>query len=180
MTKLKTMITALLIGTSSMATVAAAQPASVGYWSGPRDHRTNTGYGYDRGYDRDRDYDRDYDRDRDRDGDRDIDPGYFRNDHEWAALSEPVSAAGDRQFIHMNGARASEIRFQLEHGDVYIYEIAVELMNGRTQVQQVGRWMSARDDASETLELGGARSIKRVMVYTADGAHASYQILGTT
>jgi hypothetical protein len=186
MTKLKTIITAILIGTSSMATVAAAHPAN-GYWSGARDHRTpqNNGYAYGYGYGRDIDPGYTYRRDDNDDDDYGNGDGYGYGYGDrpvegprWAAMSDSVSASGDRQFIHMNGARASTIRFDLQYGRVYIYEIAVEFMNGRTQVQQVQRWMQAGRDNTEILDLGGSHAIKRVMVYTADGERASYQILG--
>jgi hypothetical protein len=184
MLKLKTILTALLISSTSLAAVAAAQPASVVVEAGSRDHRTND-YNYNRGYDRDYNggYDRGYDRDGDDDGAfdyrRQIDPGFIRHgeNHAWTVMTDDVSAASDRQFIHLNGERAGAIRLDLERGSVYVYQIAIEDMNHKTTVVKIGRWMSAREDGTQLIELGARRDLDRVIVYTANGARASYRIL---
>ena len=197
MTKLKTIITALLIGTSSMATVAAAQPSSTVYEVGARDHRTtdNTiaGVNVDARFDARFGWN---------DG-REIDPGYARrypaprpvysvptpgiacgpDGQPWAVVSDSVPANGDRQFINFvdsvpGGLRASALRLQLTRGSVYVYAIGVEFMNGRTTGIHPNAWMSARDGATAMVDLGGLKNVRRVVVYTAPGAHASYQLLG--
>jgi hypothetical protein len=172
MLKLKTILTALLISSTSMAAVAAAQPASVVVEAGSRDHRTND-YNYNRGYDRDDDGDGAFDYR------RQIDPGFIRHgeNHAWTVMTDDVSAAGDRQFIHLNGERAGAIRLDLERGSVYVYQIAVEDMNHKTTVVKVDRWMSAREDGTQLVELGARKDLNRVIVYTANGARASYRIL---
>jgi hypothetical protein len=105
------------------------------------------------------------------------DAGQGRPHRRWTALSEPIAASGDRQLIRLNDQPAIAIRLQLERGIVYIQQIAVEMENGRTQVKQVGRWMSADQDAIETVELGGPSPVRRVIVYTGRG-RGEYRILG--
>jgi hypothetical protein len=147
MTRLETILTALLIGSVSMATAAVAQP--------------DRGYDYGRG------------------GEYAPYGGQGHHQRGWFALGQPVGATGSRQFINANGQSARAIRLQMFRGKAYVQQIAVQLENGQTQVQQVGRWMSAHRDSNETIDLGFPSPVRRVIVYTAQGGSAAYQILAT-
>jgi hypothetical protein len=194
MTKLKTFITALLIGTSSMATVAAAQPSSAVYEVGSRDHRTYSNYDdYGYGVNVDARFDARFGWN---DG-REIDPGYVRrypapqpvyteptpgiacapDGQPWAALTDTVDATGDRQFIHLSGAPLGALRLEMQRGSAYVIQIGVIFHNKRTTKLMVNRWMRA-GDASDVLDFGRLRNVDGLVVYTADGGRGTYQIIG--
>jgi Ni/Co efflux regulator RcnB len=197
--KWTTLITALLIGSAGMSTVAAAQPSN-----GPEV--------YDRHRRMDRG-DRDDYRDRDRDHDRRTDEGgrwdsgrswfppiqmpnggsYDYNPYGTAygvpqpaftqtgfqPLVGPIANFSDRANIHL-GAQAGRFRalkLDVMRGNVFVQQVAVEFLNGQTQVIQVGRWMNDRGEPV-VIDLQGRRGINRVIVYTDGRARAAYELSG--
>ncbi len=196
MTKLKTLITTILVATSSMAAVASAHPApgyDGGYsYNAPRDHRTPD-YGYDE--DGDARFDARYDARFGWNDGREVDPGYVRrlppqfvgehtpgiacapDGRPWAALTDSIDAVGDRQFIHLSGAPLGSLRLEMQEGGAYVVQIGVIFHGGRTTKLMVNRWMRA-GDASAILDFGRLRNVDGLVVYTANGGRGSYQIIG--
>ena len=193
MTKLKTLITTILVALSTTAAVASAHPAqgydggsySYGYnYNAPsRDHRTpDYGVNVDARFSWN-------------DG-REVDPGYVRRYPEpqpvvmptpgiacgadgrpWTALTEQIDAIGDRQFVHLSGAPVGSLRLQMQDGGAYVIEIGVIFHGGRTAKIMVNRWMRA-GDSTTILDLGRMRNVDGLVVYTADGGNGAYQIIG--
>lgn len=115
MSKIKALITTLVLGSSSVAMASPSFSLSAGAeWSfgnrtssGPviRDHRTTT----------------------------------------WTALSQPVSAMYGRTTIRLhNTAAFSTLKLQGVAGAAYVDNIILELANGRRQVIEVDRWIDSR------------------------------------
>ena len=187
MTKLKTIITALLIGTSSMATVAAAQPSSTVYEVGARDHRTYDNYGIN--------VDARFDARFGWNDGREIDPGYYRrlppqrivtptpgiacapDGRPWAALTASIPAAGDHQVTRLGGVSVGALRLAMERGSAYVTHIDVQFTDGGESRTFVNRTIVAGETAN-IVALGGLRDVKRVAVYTADGRGAMYRLIG--
>jgi len=187
--KWKTLITSLLIASSSMATVAVAQPSA----------NDPAVYNRHRRFERNPYYDRHQDRDRDRDRDSDqgwdssrtwfpptvvpfvngYDDGYnqrYGYNDGWQPLVAPVANLTSQQEYALHGATYHAVRLDVMRGRLFIGKFLVEYENGQTQLLQVNRWV---DDGGEglTIRLNGRRPIKRVIVYTPDGSsRAAYQI----
>jgi hypothetical protein len=177
MTKLKTFIAALLIGTSSMATVAAAQPSSAVYEVGARDHRSNSTF--DNGY-RANVAARFDARFGWNDG-REVDPGYVRHyppQPQAVALQSSVPVVGGQQETWLIGDRVGSLRIDVTRGAVFVSKIAVELGNGQMLLQQVNRTLTSRTSSDPLIDLAGVRDIRRVIVYTPNGGNgATYDIV---
>jgi hypothetical protein len=165
--KIKMLITALLIGTSTMASVAVAQPVyrndssyhrrhDDGRWNRGRANRVPRGYN-DRGYNNDLRY----------------------NNGQWVTLVAPVPTVRDRQFITIGPeqGRFDRVRLDMVRGDAFIQQIAVEYMNGRTQVVPINRRVDRRDGSVVIPLDGSERAIKRVIVYTDDRSRGAYTLM---
>ena len=169
--KIKTLITTILLGTSTMAAVASAHPAQSIYGeqsyassSSARDHRTprrrfthapsNVGWRYISYADQ-----------------PDVAPVPRA-----IPLADPMPIVGNEQRIALIGKRADAIRLQMLRGDVFVTEIVVELSNGQILVQPINRTLSARGSDAPVIDLAGPRDLRRVVVVTSGGMGAEYQL----
>ena len=133
-----------------------------------------------------------YQRDRDRDRDRDRgDGGWTRDRYDrygqshwsrdfrgrWVGLARAFSARTERQFIHVDGGRYRKLRVEAVRGEPVIRKIAIEFGDGTAQAVDVDMRLPA--GAGEVIDLnGGARNIKRIIVYSDPRSRGSYSIYG--
>jgi hypothetical protein len=171
MTKLKTLITTILLATSSMAAVASAHPAQVSYGESSsysaRDHRTVRGNGR---FDRAPVYGYTW-------SSNGAPERYAPAPLPAIALSAVTPVVGPRQMISLVGQNASRLRLEVVRGTVFVDQIAVELTSGQMLVQPVGRTLDGRTDLAPLIDLAGRQDLKRVIVYTPNATSASYQIV---
>lgn len=155
MSKLSTLITALVLGTSSM---AAADPSfsfhastSWSTSSSPtvRDHRLVTEGRFDR---------------------------HAR--FTWLALSEPMQA-GRRNVIRVAEDRdvLSALRLQLSSGMTYIYDVEVRFEDGSRQTLSVNKWLWS-NESSMQLALNRRAGVDMILVKSWGGRPGSFQVFG--
>ncbi|HWO27057.1 MAG TPA: hypothetical protein VNO30_50350 [Kofleriaceae bacterium] len=151
------------------ASVASADPPYRGGRDSPSDRehardREPGGYRYDRydeGY---------YER-----GGRRVDAQDRRR---WAPIVERSSATSARQFINVLGRGGRYRRLLVEgvRGAPVIERVAVEFEDRQTQVWDVGRRLPR--GADHVIQLGGAKRIHRIVVYTDPAHRGQYSIYG--
>jgi hypothetical protein len=95
----------------------------------------------------------------------------------WVSLARGFSGASERQFIHVNAGRYNKLRVEAVQGQPVIRKIAIEFGDGTSQAVDVD--MRLARGAGEVIDLnGGARVIKRIIVYSDPRARGSYSIYG--
>ena len=162
--KFKTLITVMLLGTCSLATVAAADPPY---------NRDDAAYRHRRPEPR---FNR-YDRARWDSGQGWIPPqaypGYGYGDEDaWMPLyGKQVGTRFQHELFLTgtpNGLRAVRLDAMRP---LYVEKILVEYVDGNKQLVQVNRWLGGRADSTFVIDLyGGRRNVNRVIVYTPQGA----------
>ena len=95
----------------------------------------------------------------------------------WVGLARAFSARTERQFIHVDGGRYRRLRVEAVRGEPVIRKIAIEFGDGTAQAVDVD--MRLTSGAGEVIDLnGGARNIKRIIVYSDPRSRGSYSIYG--
>jgi len=176
--KLHTLIMSLLIG-AGMMTTAVAGPDEDPYWRHDQDRGGPVGTYQNSPWDSSRGWVPDYalpHRPHVR---------FMRTpprwDQHWVTLVAPVPTVRDRQNIHVgrNLGRFSQLRFDMIRGDAYVQQLAIEYIDGSTQVVPIARRIS-EGDPGLVIPLQGVRdrAINRVIVYTDPRSRGAYQLLG--
>jgi len=122
-----------------------------------------------------------------RDGYR-YDEGYYNRDGRrldrrgrsarWAPIIQQNAATNERQFINVlgRGGRFNRLLVESVRGAPVIQRIAVEFEDRQTQVWDVNRRLPR--GADEVIDLGGAKRIHRIVVYTSPAHRGAYSIYG--
>jgi len=172
--KIKTLITTILFGTSTMAAVASAHPAQGFYGESSsysaRDHRTGYGSRFERGPDTSYAWTSDG-----------YDARFAQPEYRVSTLSNEIRAIGGQQETRFDGQGkpcVGQVSLAVTRGRIYVKEIAVQLANHQMIVQPVNRVLTSRDGDVPLVDLGGRADILRVIVYTPDQGGGAYQLLG--
>lgn len=130
--------------------------------------------------------DREYQRDREYNGGHRYDEGHYdrrgrRADagrRRWAPIVQQNSATSERQFINVLGRGGHYKRLLVEgvRGAPVIERVAVEFEDRQTQVWDVKRRLPR--GADQVINLGGAKRIHRIVVYTDPSYRGQYSIYG--
>jgi hypothetical protein len=136
----------------------------------------------------DHDHDRDRDRDRDRSGSVGDRERYQRYDgsrwsrdtyrNRWVPLAYQYSAGTNKQNIKLQGkgGRFDRIRVEADRGAPVINQVAIEYLDGNTQVIKLNARLPR--GAGEVIRLNGDRRINRIVVYTEPGFGGAYSVYG--
>jgi hypothetical protein len=96
----------------------------------------------------------------------------------WRTLASAYTTQGQRQFIHVNGARLSKLRIESVRGTPVIQKIAVEFGDGSSQAVDLN--MRLPRGAGEVIDLNGAtRKVNRIIVYADPQTRGSYSVYGS-
>ena len=158
--KWKTLITAILIGTSSMATVAAAQPSN-----GPdvyyRHHRRHPRPHFNRVPDRTDRWNSDDD--------------YNRRP---VPLAAPLVNTTGQQEYFLTGQRYRAIQLDVMRGRLFVGQVLIQYADGDKDIQQVNQWLNERTGQLQ-FRIDPRRDLSRIIIYTPDNrTHGAYQLTG--
>lgn len=186
MSKLKAVITMLVLGSSSVAAAAPRSPYADAQSSwrdrdlgrswrdrSQGDHRDSRfrASGYDHG-DRARRYHR-----RDRGYGDDFGPRRYRAT--WVTLSSPLGLAHGRDAIEV-GIRGTftQLRFQTAGGRSYLDRVIVHFRDGSRQVANVDRVLHERDRRFDLPLVGNNRRIDRIEMLGDSNRRGAIQVFG--
>ncbi len=157
MSKIKALITMLVLGTSSVAMADSSVAFHQGTWGTPtpapvvRDHRGPL-------------------------------PAYqqpVRVRGTWISLSEPMKLARGRGVLDINARMPlNQIRLQSASGQAFISTITVQYVNGASQVVTLNQWIDARNPMAQ-FNLNRTAAVDAIYINGSRGQRAGkFQVFG--
>ena len=97
----------------------------------------------------------------------------------WVALSEPTMLRHNRTMIRIDTpSRYSQLRLQTTAGASYVTSVMIRFADGTRQEIAVNKWLDTRAPMFD-LAISNRSSIERVIIIGSTNRRASFQLFGT-
>ena len=97
----------------------------------------------------------------------------------WVALSEPMMLRHNRTMIRLETpSRYSQLRLQTTAGASYVTSVMIRFADGTRQEIAVNKWLDMRSPMFD-LAISNRSSIERVVIIGSTNRRASFQLFGT-